>query len=103
MESHDMYPSHKLNNTQSEIKISTSVGRYFSKACISGSFTDVCPATTAPTFVAIYYIRRGEERKGRYSTWTIHSHYFRDILLIKWRIHIREEYTNGYSPLPQNK
>lgn len=33
--------------------ICTSSGRYFSNAAFSGAFTEVCPPTIAPTFVAV--------------------------------------------------
>ena len=40
--------------------ICTSSGKYFSNAAFSGAFTEVCPPTIAPTFVAV----RGERKEG---------------------------------------
>lgn len=49
----------------------TSAGRYFSKAAFSGAFTDVWPATIAPTFVAVDNEPQGQCGYSKLRTWTI--------------------------------
>ena len=53
--------------------ISTSAGRYFSKAAISGALQEVCPPTMAPCLVATQGVRRWHWRDHINHTRTVFS------------------------------